>query len=312
MGAGPAVSVILPTYNRASLLPRAIASVLGQTFRDFELLVIDDGSTDHSLEVVQSFGDERIRVIATAGRIGSAGARNVGIAQARGAWLAFQDSDDEWLCDKLARQFAFAESLPQDYALIGCRLLRHTPVDVESLQWPRLQPAAGDCGEVDRQQFVRSMTAYLQSLLIRRSAFEAVGGFDATLRKSSDLDLCLRLARQYRFATIDQVLALSFETPGSVSQHAGNAVIAWRHILQSHRDLIEADSVAAARYWTELGCCELSLNHRSAAAGALWKGICVRPANPRAWFWLGLLPFGKAGVEGRQRLRQRAQARRRA
>jgi glycosyltransferase involved in cell wall biosynthesis len=287
----PAVSVILPSYNRARLLPRAIASVLGQSFGNFELLIVDDGSTDDTRSVVASHGDPRVRLLATSGRTGSAAARNFGIAQARGDWLAFQDSDDEWLPHKLEMQLDYARTLTEDYVLVGSGLLRHTPNAVELIRWPR-RAGDGDRGPVDPIAFVRGMIAYLQSLILRRSAFERVGGFDAALKKSSDLELCLRLLREFRFAALDEALAISFETPGSVSQNHENACEAWSSIRKRHADLIATDRVARARYANELARSQLALGRRPAAASELLRSIAARPFQARAWAWLIATPLG--------------------
>lgn len=97
----PTVSVVIPTYNRAHLVGRAIQSVLNQTYQDFEIIVVDDGSTDNTEEVVKSFNDPRIRYIRHDQNRGGSAARNTGIKMARGEYIAFQDSDDEWLPEKL-------------------------------------------------------------------------------------------------------------------------------------------------------------------------------------------------------------------
>ena len=98
------VSIILPTYNRAALLPRSIESVLGQTYGDFELIVVDDGSQDDSAAVVARFADKRIHYLRLARNGGVSAARNAGLAEAAGKYIAFQDSDDEWMAEKLERQ----------------------------------------------------------------------------------------------------------------------------------------------------------------------------------------------------------------
>ena len=107
----PLVSVIIPTYNRADLVRQAVASVKAQTFRDFEIVVVDDGGTDGTCEVL-SAGRE-LRVLRHPDRRGVAAARNTGVAAARGEWLAFLDSDDLWLPDKLARQISWLEGQPE-------------------------------------------------------------------------------------------------------------------------------------------------------------------------------------------------------
>src|SRR3989344_1865760 len=98
------VSVVLPTYNRAHTLERAVRSVLNQTHKDFELIVVDDGSTDNTRDIVVSFADGRIRYIKHESNKGVAEARNTGIGASRASLIAFQDSDDEWLPHKLALQ----------------------------------------------------------------------------------------------------------------------------------------------------------------------------------------------------------------
>ena len=107
------VSVVLPTYNRERTLHRAINSVLQQTYHEIELIVVDDGSTDQTRSVVQAYKDERIRYIYQSNQ-GACVARNRGVSEARGLYIAFQDSDDEWMEDKLERQIAYMEQTQAD------------------------------------------------------------------------------------------------------------------------------------------------------------------------------------------------------
>src|SRR5690348_17042411 len=111
----PPVSIVIPTYNRAHLLPRAVASVQAQTCADWELIVVDDGSTDSTIADVTAMAgaDPRIRLAVNTGRRGPAGARNAGIAVARAPWVAFLDSDDSWGPGKLARFLAEAKAHPE-------------------------------------------------------------------------------------------------------------------------------------------------------------------------------------------------------
>jgi len=102
----PRISVIIPSYNRANTIGRAIQSALSQSYQDFEIIVIDDGSTDHTEEVIRSFQDSRIRYIRHNRNRGGSAARNTGIHAARGEYIAFLDSDDEWLPQKLELYFA--------------------------------------------------------------------------------------------------------------------------------------------------------------------------------------------------------------
>ena len=104
------VSVIIPTYNRAKLIKRSILSVLNQTYQNFEIIVVDDGSADDTKSVVESFNNPKIRYIRHDINKGQSAARNTGIKNAKGKYIAFQDSDDEWLPEKLEKQMSCFES----------------------------------------------------------------------------------------------------------------------------------------------------------------------------------------------------------
>jgi glycosyltransferase involved in cell wall biosynthesis len=314
MSAAPAVSVILPTYNRARLLPRAIASVLGQSFDDFELIVIDDGSKDGTAEVMRAIRDPRVIYLPPERNLGDAGARNRGIAGARGEWLAFQDSDDEWLPDKLRLQMEVARGLPADFAAVGGGLLRYTGDAVTRYGWPLLGAGAeslgggldgaGDgWGEVSRTEFIASFVAFLQSMLLRRSAFEALGGFDTRLKARSDFELCLRLAGRYRIAATTRVVAMSSE---GISRRPDYRVNDIRRIVESHRELLDADAVTAGRYWYDLGKAELATGDSAAGRRALLHALRRRPGQLRAWGLLALSPFGAGAVNGITTLSLRA------
>jgi glycosyltransferase involved in cell wall biosynthesis len=110
----PKISVIIPAYNRAGAIRLSAESVLRQTVSDLEVIVVDDASSDGTPEAAEAIGDPRLRVIRLAENRGPSGARNAGMEAARGEWIAFQDSDDEWLPSKLERQFAAMERLGPD------------------------------------------------------------------------------------------------------------------------------------------------------------------------------------------------------
>ncbi len=120
----PAVSVVLPTYNRAQSLPGAMRSVLDQSFGDLELIIVDDASTENIEAIVADFGDPRIRYLRLDHNSGAAAARNVGMAETRGQYIAFQDSDDIWLPGKLARQVELLEGQPPNVGVVtGLKIL---------------------------------------------------------------------------------------------------------------------------------------------------------------------------------------------
>lgn len=288
----PKISVILPTYNRAHLLPRAITSVLNQSFGDFELIIVDDASSDNTRSVVEQFKDERIFFCRASRNGGDAAARNLGISLARGEWLAFQDSDDEWLLEKLEKQIRYAETLPRDFAAVGSTLLRYTGRALDSISWQIRGHSGVAHGEVDRMRFIAGFSAYLQSMLVRRSAFDEIGVFDTRLKARSDFEFCLRLSRQFRMAALMDPLVLSYETSSSISLRHDYRAADIRYILEQHSKIVECNRKAAASYWYDLSKSEALLGNKRAASAALLKAIKRQPAQFRAWALLALLPFG--------------------
>jgi len=195
------VSVIIPTYNRAALVKEAVASVLAQTYRDFELLVVDDGSTDGTPEALAAFGRE-IRVLSRPGRGGVSEARNTGIAAAQGEWLAFLDSDDLWLPEKLERQIAFMEAQP--------RLLLSQTEETWVRRGVRVNPPRSHCKEGGRI-FLRSLERCLVSpsaVVLHRRLWDDHGGFDEDLPAAEDYDLWLRLSWRYDVGLLPEPLII--------------------------------------------------------------------------------------------------------
>jgi glycosyltransferase involved in cell wall biosynthesis len=196
----PLVSVIIPTYNRADLVRQAVASVKAQTFRDFEIVVVDDGGTAGACGVL-SAGPE-LRVLRHPGRRGVAAARNLGVAAARGQWLAFLDSDDLWLPDKLARQILLLEGQPE---LLICQT-----EETWVRQGVRVnKPAAHR--KVTGQIFLPSLARCMISpsaVMLHRRLLQDHGGFDETLPAAEDYDLWLRLTWRYEVGLVDEPLVI--------------------------------------------------------------------------------------------------------
>jgi glycosyltransferase involved in cell wall biosynthesis len=226
----PTVSIILPTYNRAPLLPRAVTSALSQTYADFELIIVDDGSSDDTPTVVAGFTDRRI-VYLPRRHEGAAAAENAGLAIARGRFIGFLDDDDEWLPGKLAAQVAaFAEEPPETGVVYTGR-------------W-RLQGGRRSYGPSPRilrkngaihREIVRRTThVSLVCALVRRECFDEVGGFDESLPTSNDYDLWIRMSRRYRFRYLPDPLVLVHATAGSMSNDPRLIIEARKRLLVKH------------------------------------------------------------------------------
>jgi glycosyltransferase involved in cell wall biosynthesis len=205
----PQVSVVIPTYNRADLLGRAIASVLAQTYSDFELFVVDDGSRDHTASVVERFGDPRIHLVRLPTNRGQSAATNAGIACARGAWIAFLDSDDEWLPQKLEWQMDRVGREPDAQpAVVYCACYRQRPNEKSQVRPKGALPEGDVIDSLLSNKQAPTPSAYM----VRRDALEEVGGFDETLPAAVDIDLWLRLARAgHHFAAVAEPLVVKHD-----------------------------------------------------------------------------------------------------
>jgi glycosyltransferase involved in cell wall biosynthesis len=194
----PRVSIILPTYNRAWILSQAVDSVLCQDYTDFELIVVDDGSTDHTERVLAGYGC-KIRVLQQP-NLGVSAARNAGIRAARGQLIAFLDSDDHWLDGKLSRQVGYFTAHPE---MMICQteeiwIRRGKRVNPKNRHRKR-------SGRIFRYCLPLCLISP-SAVMIRRQLFDRVGCFDETLPACEDYDLWLRVACEYPVGLIETPL----------------------------------------------------------------------------------------------------------
>ena len=225
----PLISIILPTYNRAELLPRAIQSVLNQTYPHWELIVWDDGSQDDTRAVVRSFGEQRIQYYYGDNR-GVAFARNRAMEKATGKYIAFLDSDDIWMEEKLDLQLKAFDANPQIDVLFGDfinnlstrgKTLRN--FDAYPSQLALLTVTEGNVGlNLVDSGFVESLAGgnYIatDTVMLRPSVLDRVGGFTESLRNSEDFELWWRIALAgVQVAYLNAVLMERFKPEDSLS-----------------------------------------------------------------------------------------------
>lgn len=190
-------SVIIPTYNRENIVPRAIQSVLNQTIQDFEIIVVDDGSKDNTKDVVCNINDSRIRYIFQHNQ-GSNPARNNGILNAKGEYLSFLDSDDEWMPTMLEKQLEIYNS-DINIGVVYSRLNVIAEGEDEKLFWRPF----GVCGDCYADVLTQGYLAPTSVLSAKKEAFDKIGLFDTNLPASQDDDICFRLSKNYRVGFIE-------------------------------------------------------------------------------------------------------------
>jgi len=232
------VSAVIPVYNGAGFIHRALDSVLAQTHPVEQIIVVDDGSTDKTASAVSEYGG-RVEYIYQP-NAGAAAARNTGIRAVRGDWVAFLDSDDEWLPDRLARQFELVCKYPE-LAWISGNFLRSSQGESGAHADPAR--AARWWGETDTprrffEAFAQDLWGCTDTMLIRRSVFDEVGLFSEDLRRANDIDMWFRIAyRHPQIAYVAEPLAVyHLDTAGSIVKTSTRAPVLAKFI-ERHLEL---------------------------------------------------------------------------
>jgi glycosyltransferase involved in cell wall biosynthesis len=279
----PCVSAIITTYNRATVLTEAVESVLSQSYRDFELIVADDGSTDDTAVRLARFG-KRVHHLKLAHSGKPEIARNRAIAQARGSYFAFLDDDDLWREDKLDRQMdALRRDEALGYAYCDCRFLEADG----SLSAPLLRSTEKE-DENAFSNLLQGCFVHPSTVLMRRSLFETVGPFDESLLCQGDYLLWLRAAQVAPVVCVPEPLVTLRRSPAGLSRrrrlrNVENAILVlervrrqqrltWKQRLRSRRTL--------ARWQATLG---LRRESAPAARTALIRSIRLNPLQLTAW-----------------------------
>ena len=216
MGAlAPLVTVVIPAFNAAGTIRRAVDSALAQTFADNEIIIIDDASTDATAAIVAREYGERVTLLRLPQNLGESGAMNAGIAAARGELIAFLDADDEWLPEKLARQMAEMKVAPDcSMVVCGCRFIKHQG---KAFLDDIVCCLAVVPKEVWRLLLARTLIAK-PCVLARASALRLAGPFDTTMAVGADQDMWIRLALVGSVIFVPEILTISYDTAGSLTK----------------------------------------------------------------------------------------------
>ena len=258
----PKVSIILPTYNRAHLLGRAMQSVINQTYQDFELIVVDDGSKDDTKDLALRFVSKKIKYIRNRENMGVSAARNIGIKLALGEYISFQDSDDVWVPDKLEKQIRFLETAQPEVGIVHAG--RYIFDNNKKIYWPpdRLHPKEGDVfGRLIRTNFMSAPIS-----LNKKECFSKAGLFNENLRALEDWELFIRFSRYFHFGYINEPLMEVYKQPDSLMKKLDVCTEAYKKIMELHFEDIskQGEAVLATHYFR--------LGHLLCSQGELNKG----------------------------------------
>jgi len=257
------VSVVIPTYNRAEFLKRAIESVFKQTFQDFELIIVDDGSTDKTKEVVNSFWSDKIKYIYQENSGGAARPKNTGIKVATGEYIAILDDDDEWLPEKLEKQVRFLDEHPE-IDIVGCNYLINGK---KEYRIPEYKDVLKRILETD-DMGTGSIMVY------RRKVFDNVGLFDENLRSSQDKEMRIRLAQEHRFGFVREPLAIYYTGHDNISSlglSTEEREKDWEYLYNKYKKYYDKDRVLYKKKLRYDGTRYMLLGEMAKARKCFWS-----------------------------------------
>ena len=237
----PTVSVVIPTYNRADVLPRTIDSVLSQSYDDFECIVVDDASTDDTEAVVSSYDDDRLRYLQHDENRGANAARNTGIRAATGIYVSFLDSDDEFLPENLVVTTAALEKRPDCAGVFtSFRSVRNGRVENVSVARPGEMPFERICSE--------NAIGGFTCVMFRRDVFDSVGVLDESLMSYQDWDLFVRVIESHEMVGINEVLATHHLHRDRISSNKRRKFDGQDRFLEKHGDKLTQAGRANLQY----------------------------------------------------------------
>lgn len=294
----PLVSVVMPTYNRANLIVRAIESVLHQAHENIELLVVDDASSDDTARVMSRYANNtRVKYIRRETNGGAAATRNTGLRAAAGEFVAFHDDDDEWLYDRLSSQLKYF-AVDKNLALTSCAMVRYNSHDDQFVFPPKALSLAADA----RRALAGHFFAFTQTWLARRDCLVALGGFDETLRVWDDWDLMFRVSQAYTVEYTPELGVISHPSPQGIGADVSRRV----HDLQIFVDKFrpQGDSHLMSNLHYMLGRFLATQGDWVAASAQGCRALRCDPMRARHWALVVGAPLLSALFQRRWRKRQ--------
>ena len=292
------LSVVIPVYNEAATLRELLESVAAvDAGLEKELVIVDDCSTDSTAETIKRLNDPRIRFLSTTHNMGPSGARNVGIKAAHGKWVAFQDSDDEWLPEKLTLQMARLAARGNVDVGVHCGMViigspEAGPAFRSTARYhpdPKFESVEGDI----TRALLRNSLISTQTLMARREVLQDLGGFDETLPALVDWDCVIRLSLKGSFAFVDSPLVLQNFSTNSITKDRWRRIYARRRIIEKHAELMENDPNTLAEHWHTIVREASRLGNASLAREALARARTLRPYDFKLLVLSALLAFKK-------------------
>lgn len=298
------VSVIIPYYNGEKFIAEAIESVMSQTYQNFEIIIVDDGSTDSARAVIEPYiTDKRVKFVQHEKNRGIPSARNTGIKHSKGEYVAFLDQDDIWLPEKLEYQVAVFERATTDLGLVFSNVnIADSDLIVE--KYKSLNSIPSDINELSHQEvlkflFLSSNFIPLVTVIVRKECIVAIGLFDETIKGGADdYDICLRLAAKYNIEYLDIPLAVRrvhHTNFSNIERFFHDQLVIMDKIFIQYPSLIVFRKKKLAMLHLGLGRYYQQNEDFHQAKEALWKAIIYQPRQIKPALALLLCNFGRMG-----------------
>ena len=232
------ISVIIPTYNAAAFIEQALDSVLAQSYRQFEVLVVNDGSTDNTETIIKNYSDTRIRLISQDNG-GLSNARNTGIRSARGDYLAFLDADDYWMPEKLNKQIELLKHHPE-IGFCSTHTRVETPEGVFLNVWPCPEISISTLHTIFAQN--ATITGSGSSVMVKKELQIQAGFFDESLTSLEDIDMWMRYAAIAEYSCLSETLTVITKRPDSMSRNLATMRENAIKVLRKNKTLLDQSS----------------------------------------------------------------------
>lgn len=281
------ISVIVPTYNRAHLLGRTVKSILEQTYTDFELIIIDDCSTDDTAHIIAGFNDQRIKYIYLSKHKGASFARNEGLKVAFGEFIAFADSDDVWHKEKLEKQLNVLLNASADMGVVYSAFW-----EVESFKktfFPKRLVGAKRSGDIHKNLLFGNFVTIHS--LVRMNCLKEVGMFDERLPRLQDWDLWLRLSKKYKFFYINEPLITKYKTADAISEKSSYFAAGLEIIIKKSLEEFSLYPKLLAKYYYVLGRVFYRNGQKNKGQKYLNMALDLSPYDLKYMFYCGLYTF---------------------
>lgn len=226
------ISVVIPVYNREKYIKKCIQSILEQTYQPMEIIVVDDGSTDGTIDKIKEIDSKIVRVVSGGGNHGAQNARNIGISEARGDWIAFLDSDDMWLPGKLEKQKDCVEKSGRPVCAGGGLILRNGK---QTASW-----LDGQSGMVFEQVILHKMCFLYPTILVKKDCLLQIGMLDEKVPAYQELDVSIGLASHYEVDYINEPLFIwNCDNKNTISNDKKKQIAGREYLFTKYRNLIK-------------------------------------------------------------------------